>query len=158
MGLSTAFTGTAPGQVAANLNGLERKQDVVAIATANTSLSGTAVGATVGGRTTVSGDRLLLTGQTAPAENGIYVQGATTLSRAADLDVAEKVVSGWRVRCAGDPAATKFQQHYYCAPISGVFTLGTTAVSIVAALPSPGNITPSLASAFSGTAPGNIAP
>ncbi|MBV9805218.1 MAG: hypothetical protein JO130_18615 [Solirubrobacterales bacterium] len=65
--------------------GLQVKGAVVAQATANLSLS--APGATIGGVTMSSGERVLLTGQTTGSQNGIWVwNGASSaLTRPADF-------------------------------------------------------------------------
>lgn len=76
------------------VQGLDVKASVRTAASSNVSLS--APGGTIGGVTMVSGDRVLLFGQTSAAENGIYVWtgAAAALTRAADANTASKLTPG----------------------------------------------------------------
>ena len=72
-------------------SGLDLKTSCRLVATTNVTASGVQV---IDGVTTATGDRLLLTSQTAPATNGIYVASGVTWLRAADADVSAEVTSG----------------------------------------------------------------
>jgi hypothetical protein len=71
--------------------GLDLKASCRLVATTNVTASGVQV---IDGVTTSTGDRLLLTSQTAPATNGIYVASGVAWLRAADADVSAEVTSG----------------------------------------------------------------
>jgi len=71
-------------------SGLDVKDSVVVVATSNLTLSGEQ---TIDGVLT-STDRILVTGQTTPAENGIYVTAAGAWSRATDADADAEVTAG----------------------------------------------------------------
>jgi hypothetical protein len=60
-------------------------------ATGNITLSGTP---TIDGVTLTAGQRVLVTNQTNPAENGIYVVAAGPWSRASDADAANEMIAG----------------------------------------------------------------
>ncbi len=72
------------------LQGLDPKGSVIAVATANITLSGAQ---TIDGVSVVAGDRVLVTGQTTAADNGIYVAAAGAWARAADLATGEDAAS-----------------------------------------------------------------
>lgn len=61
------------------------------VATANITLSGLQ---TIDGVTVITNDRVLVAGQTLPAQNGIYLAGPSTWTRALDLDEAADFVDG----------------------------------------------------------------
>jgi len=63
--------------------GLDVKKSVRVIARSNITLSGTQ---TIDGVAVIAGDRVLVAGQTASADNGIYVAAAAAWSRAEDAD------------------------------------------------------------------------
>lgn len=65
--------------------GLSWKQAVRAASVGNLTLASTTV---VDGVTLVTGDRVLVKNQTAPAENGIYTFDGTGLARSSDMDAA----------------------------------------------------------------------
>jgi len=96
---STKIATTAFVQAAfsASSAGLDVKQSVRALKDSNLALTGGA-SLSVDGVTTANGDRLLLTGQTAGAENGIYtVSGIGTayaLTRSTDADASSEVTGG----------------------------------------------------------------
>ena len=71
--------------------GLARKHPCRAASAANITLSGEQ---TIDGVSVVTGDRVLLMGQTAGAENGIYVCSASAWTRATDFDADSEVVGG----------------------------------------------------------------
>jgi len=81
-GITSLFTAKGTVRVATTVNG------TLATAYANTS--------TVDGIALVTGDRILLKDQTAPAENGLYtvnISGAPT--RALDMDIWDEVPGSW---------------------------------------------------------------
>jgi hypothetical protein len=80
------------GYVDAVAEGLHVHASVSALADSNVSLP--TAPAAVDGVTLSVNDRVLLVGQTAPAENGIYVVVNGDLARAADYDTAEEIQAG----------------------------------------------------------------
>jgi hypothetical protein len=81
--------GAATKQYVDNLSiGLDAKQSVVAATAAGVNVAnlGTVGPQTIDGISVIAGDRVLLKSQTAPAENGIYVVNAGSLTRATDAD------------------------------------------------------------------------
>ncbi len=93
----------------------------VALAT-NVALG--APGATLDGVTMASGDRVLLMGQAAPAQNGIYVWNgaASAMTRASDMNIAGAFAGSATYVTAGTYAGRFFMQTQI------VTTVGTTAV------------------------------
>lgn len=79
---------------AAAASGVAYKSAVRAVATTNITLSGTQ---TIDGVSLVAGDRVLLTAQSTPATNGIYVVAAGAWSRAADADTNGELAPGTQV-------------------------------------------------------------
>lgn len=67
------------------VNGLKWKQPVRAVATANLAITG--VPAPVDGVAIIAGDRILLDGQAAPVQNGIWVVSAGAWTRPLDFPV-----------------------------------------------------------------------
>jgi hypothetical protein len=80
------------GYVDAVAEGLHIHASVAALSDSNISLP--TAPAAVDGVTLSVNDRVLLVGQTAPAENGIYVVINGDLARAADYDTAEEIQAG----------------------------------------------------------------
>lgn len=93
--LSDSAFSSALASAYAPLNATRPKQAVRACATTNVSL--TAPGATIDGVTLVSGDRLLLTGNTNAAENGLYVfsSSSTTLVRTTDANTSAQLLGSF---------------------------------------------------------------
>lgn len=98
----TAATDAATRQfvenlVASSINGHDWKNGVRVAVASNVSL--TAPGSTLDSEALVSGDRILLYGQTTAAQNGIYLwTGATTpLARTTDADGPGDVTSGMSI-------------------------------------------------------------
>lgn len=77
--------------VTAEINKLDNKQSVRAATTANITLAGTQ---TIDGVNLVSGDRVLVKNQTAPAENGLYVVQGAGWIRTGDADSNADVTPG----------------------------------------------------------------
>lgn len=125
---STGTDGANKQYVDDNLAGLRWKQPVVAATTTNGTLaSAYANGSTVDGISLVTGNRLLIKDQTAPAENGIYTVNAsgaptraTDADSTAELDAATVFVLGGTVNA--DHAFTQ---------TATVTTIGTTGVVFV---------------------------
>lgn len=78
-------------QMQALVRGLDWKDAVRLVASTNHSLSGLAA---IDGVTPVAGNRIGVIGNTAGAENGIYVAAAGAWSRATDADASAEVTSG----------------------------------------------------------------
>lgn len=81
---------------------------------------------TIDGITLVSGDRVLVKNQTAPAENGIYSFNGTDLVRATDMDVAAEFAGATAYVTEGIVNANSGWTQ-----TSEIITLGTTAVEWV---------------------------
>ncbi len=79
------------GYVDAVKSGLDIKESVRVISTSNITLSGLQ---TIDGVSLAAGDRVLVAGQTAGANNGIYVVASGAWSRAEDANSNEKVSAG----------------------------------------------------------------
>lgn len=105
------------------VTGLDAKASVRAVATAQTALTGTQ---TVDGVALVAGDRVLLTGQTAPAENGIWVVAAGAWARATDADSWTELISAYTWVENGTTNADTG----WIVTVDPGGTLGSTAVAI----------------------------
>jgi hypothetical protein len=116
---TNASDAATKGYVDAVAEGLHIHASVVALADSNITLP-TAPTA-VDGVTLSTGNRVLLIGQTAPEENGIYVVINGDLARAEDYDTAEEVQAGDFVFVSGGSvyASTGWVQE------NNVATLGT---------------------------------
>lgn len=95
------------------------KEAVEVVSLSNLDLSGEE---TIDGVLT-STSRVLVAGQTAPEENGIYVSAAGAWSRASDMDVDSEVFKGMQVYVA---EGTSHAHSKWVLVSSGPFTLGTT--------------------------------
>jgi hypothetical protein len=91
---TTATDAATKGYVDGVAQGLDVKLSVRVGATTNVTLA--TPGATIDGVTLVAGDRVLLMGQTAGAENGVYVWNgaAVAMTRATDADTSAEVTAG----------------------------------------------------------------
>ena len=99
------------------------KDSVRAISTTNITLSGTQ---TVDGVALVAGDRVLVAGQTAAAQNGIYDVAAGAWTRSLDANVSAEVTSGMYVLVTeGTVNATSA----WVLTTTGAITLDTTALT-----------------------------
>jgi hypothetical protein len=99
LGAPTASTDAATkGYVDGVASGLDVKESVRALADADIDLAVVADPSPVDGVTLANGDRILLTGQTAGAENGIYdavtAADPTTWVRSSDADTSAEVTAG----------------------------------------------------------------
>ncbi|KQY27173.1 hypothetical protein [Rhizobium sp. Root482] len=103
------------------------KTPVRAASTANVNLAnGLENGDTIDGVTLATGNRVLLLGQTAPAENGIYtVVSSGAASRSADADLATEVL--FMASFVQEGAANGSKAYILTTP--GPITLGTTALN-----------------------------
>lgn len=112
-------------QLAAAIEGLKSKDPAVTSASSNVNLA--APGAAVGGVTMVSGDRFVAYGQTAGAENGIYVWNgaATPATRSLDANTLVELAQAIIPITGGPDAGTTLRQ----TVTSG--TLGVTTLSFV---------------------------
>jgi len=105
--------------------GLDAKESVRAVATGNVTMSGTQ---TVDGVALVVGDRVLLAGQTNPAENGIYVVNAGGWTRAPDATTNATVTPGLFTFVE---EGTANHDTGWVLASDGPTTLGTTALPFV---------------------------
>lgn len=135
------------GQVKDLISG-RRKADVRVVMTTNVSLA--TPGSSFDGETVAGGDsnkRLLLVGQSAAAENGIYDWNgaASALTRSTDADIASEFNTAWLVSVvAGTANGDTVWQH----TTDGTITLGTTGLTFnkigpISAGPSSGYTTTS---------------
>lgn len=101
----------------------DAKDSVKIVATTNHALSTAyANGQSIDAYTLVTGDRILIAGQTTASENGIYVvnsSGAPT--RAADAATSTQLTIGSRVFVEGTPGTTSMDRTWWTY-ISGAFT------------------------------------
>jgi hypothetical protein len=105
--------------------GFSVKAPVKAIATSNITLSGAQ---TVDGVSLVAGDRVLVAGQTAGQNNGIYVVAAGSWTRSADANSSPEVKDGMSVFVE---QGTEFGNSTWVLITNNTITLGTTALEFV---------------------------
>lgn len=110
--------------VALLTNGLNNKQYVRACATSNITLSGPQ---TVDGVALIAGDPCLVTGQSAPANNGIYLVAAGAWTRRADADTWAELISA---SCTVSEGTVNADTWWVCRADAGG-TLGSTALNWV---------------------------
>jgi len=101
--------------------GLDVKKSVRAIAISNITLSGLQ---TIDGVSLVAGDRVLVAGQTAGADNGIYVVASGAWSRASDADSSAELNAG---AFTFIEEGTLYHDCGFVMTADEPFTLGTTA-------------------------------
>ncbi|RVG22982.1 hypothetical protein CN233_30375, partial [Sinorhizobium meliloti] len=105
--------------------GIKWKNPVRAASITNVTLSSLVNGASFGGVTLVTGDRVGVCGQTAAAENGIYViQAVGAPVRAVDLDAGDEFPGAGFMINEGTLAG----QSYSCVT-TGTIVVGTTALT-----------------------------
>jgi hypothetical protein len=110
----------------AELAALSWKHYVRCATTAAITIStGLNSGDTIDGVTLADGDRVLVKDQAAPAENGIYVVGASP-ARAADMSAADEVLGAATMVIAGTVNAGRL--YYVSSPVVAP-TVGTTAIA-----------------------------
>lgn len=114
------------GQLRSAIEGLAQKDDVRVRTASNISLA--SPGATLDGVAMALNDRVLVAGQTAAAENGIYIwNGASVpMTRSADASTGTELVSALVPVAEGSSAGTSWRQ----TAIN--ITLGVTAIAFVA--------------------------
>jgi hypothetical protein len=105
--------------------GFTVKAPVKVIATANVTLSGTQ---TVDGVALTAGDRVLVAGQTAGQDNGVYVVSSGSWTRATDADSSTEVKDGLSVFVE---QGTEFHDSTWVLVTNNDITLGTTALEFV---------------------------
>jgi phage-related tail fiber protein len=111
------------GYLADELAKLDGKQSVRVATTANIVLSGAQQ---IDGVAVVSGQRVLVTAQTAPKDNGIYVAANGDWVRSTDSNTSAKVTPGLTVMVEEGTANGDSLWHLVT---NGPITLGTTALS-----------------------------
>jgi hypothetical protein len=111
------------------VQGMSWKDEVVVASTANLAVASAVInGATVDGQVLVTGQRILLKNQSAPAENGIYIVAASGVaSRSTDADSATDI-AGCSVYVT---TGTANGGRRFTLSTAGVITLGTTALNFV---------------------------
>lgn len=104
---------------------LPTKLPVKKVATSNVNV---AVGGlvVVDGGAVAAGDRVLLTGQTAPAENGIWVAALAAWTRSVDMNLSTHV---WPTMVVGVEAGTTYADTLWFLTTNGPYVLGTTALT-----------------------------
>lgn len=130
--LTDAFE-AADAQVVAQLQayadslqaGFSVKAPVKAIATSNITLAGIQA---IDGVTPVAGDRVLVAGQTAGQDNGIYLVASGSWTRATDADSSTEVKDGMSVFVE---QGTEFHDSTWVLVTNNDITLGTTALEFV---------------------------
>lgn len=110
-------------QLAAAVEGLAWKDS--ARVASSTNITVASPGANINAIAMVAGDRVLLRGQTAPAENGLYIWNgaATPMTRALDMNTAAEVEQAVVTVEEGTDAGATFRQ------TAVNVTLGTTALA-----------------------------
>lgn len=99
--------------------------------------SGVVNGATIGGFVVATGQTVVLTGQTAPAENGAYIVAASgAASRSPLFDTSAELLGATFAVSNGT-----FQGTVYAVRNETAITIGTTAIVITHAYGTPGNPT-----------------
>lgn len=103
------------------------------VITTDTDLQGIEPTDVADGVTLAEGDRLLFAGQTAAADNGLYVLGAQGVTRATDADAAAEFSAGKFVRVTEgtDGAGT-----IWALTTTAAITLGSTALTFSKGVPS----------------------
>lgn len=124
-----ASTAAVVSYVQGLLNGIRWHEAVRAASTANVTVASALInGSTVDGVTLVTGDRVLLKNQTAPAENGVYIVAASgAASRATTEDSSSELLnSAYLVR-----EGTTNGDTGWVISNDTTITVGTTAVTVV---------------------------
>jgi hypothetical protein len=108
--------------------GLHIHASVVALSDSNIDLTGTSPTTVIDGVTLADGDRVIINGQTAPAENGIYVYTLTgsVFNRAADFDEPGEVSGGDFVFVTG---GTNYENTGWVKTSDTVATIGTDPIN-----------------------------
>lgn len=111
-------------QIQSAAAGIDAKASVRAVSNTNITLSGTQ---TIDGVSVGAGDRVLARGQTAAAQNGVYIAAAGAWSRASDADSIGEINPGafWFVE-----EGTVYGKSQWRCENTGAITLGTTSITI----------------------------
>lgn len=98
------------GDLDAAIEGLNNKDNVLVAAGSNTNI--VSAPATIDGETPANGDRILLYGQTAASENGIYIYNGSgvAMTRSEDADTADKLRSAVVTVDEGTDAGNTYRQ------------------------------------------------
>lgn len=109
-------------------SGISIKSPVRAASTANVTVGSTGNGTVMDGVTLATSDRILLKDQTTGNQNGIYVVGASSLTRATDMDVTGEVTPGTLVYVTEGSANGDKQ---FAVSSDAAITVGTTTITWV---------------------------
>jgi len=104
------------------------KKEVRLVADTNVDVTTGGV-VSVDGQNTATGDRILLTNQTTPAENGIWVAAAGAWARADDADELGEVFGGELIGVG--PEGTDYDSTVWINATTNPITPGTTAQSFI---------------------------
>jgi hypothetical protein len=112
------------------------KTPVRAVAVSNVSVS--SPGSTIDGVSLATGDRVLLTGQSIPSQNGIYIfsTSTSTMSRASDLSSSTDFVFGFKVYVR---EGLLYTASYWTYTQASTVTVGSTSITFSADAVSLGN-------------------
>lgn len=105
------------------VNGLDWKESVRAVSLSNITLSAPQ---TIDGVSLISGDRVLVAGQTTGSANGIYVVQAGAWTRATDADTSAEVTAGLAVFVE---EGTVYADTGWVLTTNNPITLGTTSLT-----------------------------
>ena len=120
---AVASDAATKGYVDAIQQGLTVKSAVRAISLSNITLSGAQ---TIDGVSVIATDRVLVAGQTAGADNGIYVAAAGAWSRSTDADISAEVTPGIFTFVT---EGTLYSDTGWVLTTDSPITLGTTALA-----------------------------
>ncbi len=129
------------------------KNPVRAVSTTNIAIG--SPGATIDGISMVTGDRLLVAGQTLASQNGIYtfVGAASSMSRASDCSSSTDFVYGFKVFVR---EGTSFAATYWTFTSSATITVGSTSITFAQDPPALANQTAN--TVYAGPSTGSAAP
>ena len=108
------------GQVLAYLNGTDWKASARAVSTSNITLSGAQ---TIDGVSIIAGDRVLVTGQSTGADNGIYLCASGSWTRTTDADGATEITPGMALFIE---EGTTYADTQWRLTTNGAITVGST--------------------------------
>jgi len=114
------------GQVQSAAAGIASKPPVACIATTNQALTGLV---TIDGYTTLSGDRVLCTGQTTTTANGVYNAASGAWTRVTDDGAAPGEMEPGAMWLAVN--GTTYGGSQWRCSNTGTITIGTTAITVV---------------------------
>lgn len=120
---TTAVNAVVQPQIEASAAGLDAKQSVRAVATADIVLSGAQ---TIDGVAVAAGDRVLVAGQAAASQNGIYVAASGAWTRATDCDTGNNYTTA---AFTFVEEGTSYAGSQWKVSTAGAITVGVTAVA-----------------------------